>query len=436
MADQSHQPVSPLPATRLPFYYGWIMLPVTVVGTFAVSPGQTFGIAEFKGALLRDLALSETQLSALYMVATFLAGLMALVAGAAMDRFGLRRAITISVILLGVSCVFASGVSGVVSVFVAFLLLRVFGHGVLPLMVGNTLAMWFRRRLGFVTGIVGVGSAAAVAGVPALYLWLINTLGWRQAWIVVGLVTCLIMLPIMAFVFRNRPDDVGQFVDGDSCPDEGGISKPAGPDVAVDDGSFDLAGARRTGMYWCLLGLHLVHGMVFAAVMFHRVQIFESHRLTAGDSAVMFAIFCACSAVAQLVAGSAADRVPLNRLLAGSSACVAAALVVLINMDSILAAYAFGGLYGLGTGTEIVGRNTAWPICFGTRHLGKIKGRAVMVTVIGSSLGPFIVGVSFDQFGGYNPAVWMLTAVYGVITLAMVLVATPQRVSGSRGEGG
>ncbi len=422
MKGAPDEPANPSRTTRLPFYYGWVMLPVTVVGTLALCPGQTFGVAEFKGALLRDLQLSETRLSGLYMVATLLAGLTAMVAGAAMDRFGLRRAITVTAILMGASCLFASRVQGMVSLFIAFTLLRVVGHGAMPLMVGNTLAMWFRRRLGFVTGIVGVVTAAATAGVPAIYLWLIDTFGWRQAWIVLGIVTWVMMLPIMAFVFRNRPGDVGQQVDG------GGrhANEPKNRPAAGSESSFDLAGARRTRAYWCLLALSGAHGMVFAAVMFHRVQIFEAHQLTAANAVVMFALFCACSAAAQLLSALLADRVRLNLVLVVSSATAAAGLVVLVGMDGLTGGYAFGCLYGLSVGAEVVGRNTAWPIYFGTRHLGKIKGSAAMVTVIGSSLGPFIVGASYDQLGGYDPAIRLLAGVYGVVAVAMLFAARPR----------
>ena len=427
MDDAPGTSTSRLPASRLPFYYGWVMIPVTVLGSVVVCPGQTFGIAEFKGALLRDLDLSETSLSGLYMFATLLAGLTAMVAGAAVDRYGLRRAITITVVLMGASCVYASRVQGMVSLFVAFTLLRILGHGALPLMTGNTLAMWFRRRLGLVTGITGVGSASVAAGVPALYLWLINSFGWRTALVILGAATWAIMLPIMAFVFRNRPIDVGQHVDGAATDDHHETMEPAKRAQLTEGASFNLSGARRTRAYWILLALSGAHGMIFAAVMFHRVQIFESHDLTQADAAAMFALFCLCSAAAQLLTAFFADRVPLNLILTCSCAGVTAGLLVLIHLDSLFAGYAFGCLYGLSTGAEVVGRNTAWPIYFGTRHLGKIKGRAAMVTVMGSSLGPFIVGVSYDHLGGHNRALWLLAVVYGVIACAMLFGGRPRR---------
>jgi cyanate permease len=293
-------------------------------------------------------------------------------------------------------------------------------------MMGNTLAMWFRRRLGFVTGMAGVINALATAGVPALYLWLIGTFGWRGAWIVLGVGTWVLLLPIMAFVFRNGPGDVGQHTDGAASDSNRHDGASAGQ--TADETSFTLSGARRTRAYWCLLALSGAHGMVFAAVMFNHVQIFEANRLTAGNAATMFLLFGACSAAAQLLAGLLADRVPLNLMLVVSSVAATAGLVVLVQADGLAGGYAFGCLYGLSVGTEVVGRNTAWPIFFGTRHLGKIKGSAAMVTVIGSSLGPFIVGASPDSLGGYGPAILLMAGVYGAVAVAMLFAARPRGV--------
>lgn len=398
------------------FYYGWVMVGVTVLGGLALAPGQSYGIGEFKHSLLTDLGLGESMLSSLYGAATFIAGFTAIFAGVAMDRFGLRRAITVSVLLLGASCFFASRVTGPVSVFLAFLLLRTFGHGVLPLMTGTTLAMWFRRRLGFVNGLTGVLVTAMAAGIPPLYIALIAAYEWRQAWVILGIGTCAVMLPIMWLLFRNRPEDVGQHLDGD--PDDTPNSRrhlDAAPDVI-----FDLPAARRTRAYWCLIALHSVHGMVFAAIMFHRVQIFEDRGHTVGQAATMFALFSLCAAGMQFVGGLMADRLPLRFLLACTSFFTAAGLLILGVVDGIAGAYLFGALYGLGTGTEIVARNTAWPRFFGTSHIGKIKSRGTMAAVLGSSVGPVIAGASFDQFGSFAPAIILLSVMYGGVGVAML----------------
>ena len=104
-----------------------------------------------------------------------------------------------------------------------------------------------------------------------------------------------------------------------------------------------------------------------------------------------------------------------------------AAVVVLTQMSTLTMAYAFGVMYGLSTGAEIVGRQITWPIYFGTKHLGKLKGFSAMSAVCGSSLGPFALGWSFDNLGGFGPALWCLAGVYAVIAMLMPMAAQPRR---------
>ncbi len=408
------------PANRL--FYGWIMVALTIVLGVTTFPGQTVGVAEFNKFFLEDLDLNRTRLSGAYTLATVLAGLTAMVAGAAMDRYGLRRSIIVVVVLMAGACAFASQVVGLWSVFFAYLLLRVFGHGALPILASNTLAMWFHKRLGLVTGITGVIGSILTAGVPAAYIWLITACGWRGAWGVLGLVALIVTLPLAIVLYRNRPADVGQQMDG--------MAEAAGDEIGSTDRSaeqgLDVRGAMRTRAYWILLGLSAAHGMIFAAVMYHRVQIFEARGLPHRHSAEMVAVVSILTAAAQLVAGFLADRLRLHLMVAVSSLVVAVSLGLLARLDGVAFGLAFGAMYGLGTGIEIVGRNTIWPRYFGRRHLGKIRGSAITATVIGSGLGAFLPGWTYDRMGSYEPAIWILAGVYAAVAVAMPCAAKPR----------
>ena len=63
----------PALSARLPFYYGWVMLPVALAATVAATPGQTIGIAAYNESIRADLGLSLGELAGIYMIATFLA---------------------------------------------------------------------------------------------------------------------------------------------------------------------------------------------------------------------------------------------------------------------------------------------------------------------------------------------------------------------------
>ncbi len=155
-------------AARLPFFYGYVMIPVAMAVQIASSPGQTFAVSAFKPALLEALALSHTQFSFAYMTGTMLAALPLSLVGPLADRFGLRIVTSVVVVALAATCLFASTVSGIVSLLLTFWLLRFLAQGSMSLLSGNTLSMWFRHRIGRVSAVMSIGMALAFATVPDL----------------------------------------------------------------------------------------------------------------------------------------------------------------------------------------------------------------------------------------------------------------------------
>ncbi len=92
-------------AARIPFFYGWIILPVVLAVQVASSPGQTFGVSIFNPYIRADLGLSHSEISGAYMLGTLLAALPMVYVGSLMDRHGPRRILAGVVALFGLTCV-------------------------------------------------------------------------------------------------------------------------------------------------------------------------------------------------------------------------------------------------------------------------------------------------------------------------------------------
>ena len=419
-------PPRPTP-TRKPLFYGWAMLAVAILALFACYPGQTVGIAAFNPSICESLSLSQSRLAGAYLVATLVAGCAAFLVGAVSDRHGLRSTITVVVVLLGVSCVGMAQVSGLVSLFFAFLVLRVLGHGALPLLVDNTLAMWFHRRLGLVSAVKNVAAAAAVAAVPSLNLLLIHSFGWRWAYALLGIAVLVVVPPLLILVYRERPEDVGQRLDGitesAASPITDGLSSTTGP--CSPSFELSLAAASRTRAYWIMIAQYFATGMVWAGTVFNILPLFESHGLTDQQAATTLAVFAISMAAMQPFAGLLSDRLPLNLLLSISSAAVTLAMGILLKMDTVGMAYTFAVSFGLGCGLAGVAGSTLWPRYFGRTHLGKIRGGAQAALVVGSSIGPFLVGASFDYLGSFDVSLLVFLGANALLTLATLFATRP-----------
>jgi len=178
-------PVQPLP-TPPKVFYGWVMLGIAILAQAASSPGQTYGVSIFNEPMRQSLGLSHSHLASAYMLGTLCASLPIAWFGGLMDRHGLRAMLMVGVTAFSLSCVLTACVNSWLTLFGAFFLLRLLGPGALSFLSGNTLSHWFHRRLGLVEGLRQLGSAVSLGLSPALNLWLVQTVGWRGAYVSLG----------------------------------------------------------------------------------------------------------------------------------------------------------------------------------------------------------------------------------------------------------
>ena len=153
-------------AKRLRIYYGWLIVPVSILGSFATSPGQTYMVSIFNPSFRNALSLNLSQLTGAYMLGTILASLPQPYIGYWSDRVGIRRMLILVLILFSLACVFIAQVNSLFMLTLAFFFLRMFGQGALELLSTNMLPMWFRERLGRVSGINNVVVRLLIGTVP------------------------------------------------------------------------------------------------------------------------------------------------------------------------------------------------------------------------------------------------------------------------------
>ncbi len=200
-------------ATRRPFFYGWLILPLAMLAMVASSPGQTFGVSIFNEPIRLSLGLSHTQMAAAYTLGTLLGAVPIMYIGVLMDRHGIRR--TMLGVLSGVflACLLISAAQNWLMLAMGFFFLRMLGPGALSLLSGSALPFWFDRRLGLVEGLRSVGHAGSMATIPMLNLWLVSEYGWRGAYALLGCGIWLVLFPLYLVLFRDRPEEVGQSID-------------------------------------------------------------------------------------------------------------------------------------------------------------------------------------------------------------------------------
>jgi len=410
-------------AKKLRFYYGWLIVPVSILGTFATSPGQTYMVSVFNPSFRDALSLSLSQLTGAYMLGTILASIPQPYIGYWSDRVGIRRMLILVVVLFSLACVFISQVNSLFMLTLAFFFLRLFGQGALELLSTNMLPMWFRERLGRVAGIKNVVGRLLIGSVPIGVLAIIKQVGWRGTYMLAGAVVLGVMLPVALFIYVGRPEDIGEEIEGVDSPQEP-VSVKLRTSTPVND--FTLKEAMESRAYWILVLSWIAWAAIATAITFNLLPIFTELGLSEEAAAGMFSLLMIASAIFQIPGGALADSVDLKWLVSGALGLYSLAVGALILMPPAMAIMAYTLALGIGQGLFGGLGNTVWVRYFGRTHLGKIRGSVWTASVAGSSIGPFLMGLAFDRFGNFRFSLIVVASVLAVLAVAG-LWATPPK---------
>jgi len=392
------------------------MLPLAGVVQVLTIPGQTLGVSLFNPYFRSDLGLSALQVSFAYMLGTLLASVPQTYIGALFDKYGLRIGTALITVLLGGTCMAVSQVSGVVTLFLGFFLLRMLGQGALSLSASNTLAMWFNRRLGRVAGIKSLGVGLAFGLAPGGILFLIQRYGWRTSYVLFGVAVWGIILPLLFLLYRNRPEDVGLICDGNSEEVEEDQSSGA-------EASLNLRQALGTRAYWIMGWVVGCWAMVGTGFMFHIVPFTKELGLGESDAVAVMFYYWTLFAVFQFIGGFLADRFPLNFLMAASMAMIVVGLFVTAGAKLSAQAQLGGGLLGGAQGLMAAASATLWVRYYGRAHLGKIRGSINTSIVAFSALGGIVIDLLRVKTGSYQ-GVFSLFIYIFVPAIVLALFAT------------
>jgi MFS transporter, OFA family, oxalate/formate antiporter len=381
---------------RSPVFYGWIVLAAGTFGIMATLPGQTVGVSVFLDEIIRDLGLSRSLVSTLYLVGTLVGSFVLPFVGRFIDRRGPRLTVIVVAAAFALACVWMGLVQGVVMLLIGFTLIRALGQGSLSLVSLHVINVWFVRRRGLAIGLAGIGMAAATAIFPIAIEGLIRDVGWRQAYMLLGAAVALTILPIGASFYRGHPERFGYVPDRTTA-------SAARLAPAADEPSYTPEAARRTWTFWIFITGALLGSCLGTGLVFHHYSILAASGIDRVTAAAAFVPFGVVSAVANLGTGYLMDRVQPRFLLSVMTLALGASLVMAPFITGPSTLLAYGVLLGLRGGMQSAIGGSVMAYYFCRAHIGAIKGIATTMLVVGSAFGPLLFSLGLDVSGSYAP---------------------------------
>lgn len=404
-------------------FYGWKMVFAAASLQFIQSMMLHQAFGAYVAILIQDKGWSKTSVSGASAMMSMEAAVIGPILGWFLDRFGSRGVIKVGVILFGIGFMLLSQIDSLLSFYGAVIVIAIGSSmaGYFPLNVG--VIQWFEKKRARALSMVGLGLALGGMFVPVV-AWSIESIGWRETAFGCGVLAIVIGYPL-ACVFRRRPEDFGETVDGlgvqRGTVDVSGVQ----PETNVEP-EFTAKQALRTQAFWLLSAGHGVALMVVTAVNTHAINHMRiSLGYTIAQAAFYITLMTGFQVIGVLLGGILGDKLQKNR--------VAAVCMTMHMVGMLMLTYALGPVmlvlfaifHGLAWGIRGPFMQAIRADYFGRKSIGMILGLSAMLTAVGQVSGPLLAGIMGDATGNYDLGFTVLALIAGAGTFLFWFAKPP-----------
>lgn len=376
------------PSTTNPqgeFRRGWSILFASFVGVtvgLTALPFYTYGV--FMVPLQAEFGWSRGQIQLALLFQTIGALGMAPIVGWACDKFSVRPVALIS--MAAYALVFAALsllTENILQYYFSLVMLGIAGSGTIPITWTRAVTGQFKNNRGIALGIALMGTGLTGFFAPGIAASIIESHGWRTAYLALAMAPGLIGLPII-FIFFRAPKSA----------QAGG----AAPLVGVS-----FTAALRDYRFWVIaVGFFLLSFGIGGSIP-NLFPIFVDAGYAPAQAAKFVALIGASVIVGRLATGFLLDRfwapaVAASLMVLPAVSCVMLALGALTPSNAYLSTI----LIGLAAGAEFDLIAYLASRYFGLKNYSKIYSLLYAAFSLGAASAPGVFGFMFDRYGNYD----------------------------------
>ena len=425
-------------------FYGWWNVAAGFVGmglSYAMFTVFAFGV--FVKPLENEFGWTRGELSFAITMTNFAVVMASPCLGFIIDRFGVRRVLIPSVMLMGLAVASMALLSASLWHFYAlYFLVPLLGAGTLPQSYSRVLIAWFERRRGIALGLSLAGFGVGAMLVPVVAQLLIENYGWRMAYAGFGAAVLALALPMAVFILRESPKQMGYAPDGEAVQTSGtgaatlpGSREPgggSGNEAAPAAAGLSCRAAAHTRSFWLILVSFMLVGIGITSVIAHLVPMLTDRGVAATDAALYMSSLALGLIAGRVLAGFLMDYFFAPYVAACFLLGLLAGIVILASGAVGVPVFVAAVLVGMATGSEISEIAYICSRYFGPRAFGLIYGLMFSAFQLGSMVGSPLMGLYHDHAGNYAGALWVVAALVAVgIVLIALLGPYPDKLQGT-----
>jgi len=314
------------------------------------------------------------------------------IVGWLIDKYGVRRVLLPSIILLGlVTCSMSMLNSSILGFYVGICLMGILGAGTGIGSFSKVLLGWFDKKRGLALGVglsgVGVGAFFAPLFIEAMA----DAYGWRGAYIALGGSIMVISGVVCFFLLKNSSSEMGLSRDGvvEASHEQ--------RDRTYDKTGFSVKEASSKAVFWLLLGSFFLIGITMSGVLVHLKQLLIVSGIEVADATRVLSLLGVAIIFGRIMAGYLMDRIfaPYVAVMFFIGPIIGYFIFLqgVTSFDAIIAIV----LIGLATGAEFDILSFFTSKYCGMKNFGVLFGWLFAAFQLGHSLGAYLTGYAIDQ---------------------------------------
>ena len=374
--------------------------------TFFSSFGQSFFLGLFNESIRNELNITHGQFGSIYASATLLSSIILIWVGKKIDDFDVLKFSFFVISLLAISTFIFSKINSVAFLFVAILLMRFSGQGMMSHTASTTISRYFTNTRGKALSTGWFGLSTAEFLMPVTIIYALTIMDWRNIWIIIS-VAIILFLPLVSY-FLVKEVKLSSREDDNEVIKEN-IKQWKRSEV-IKDYRFIIIALNMLAMPWIATGIFVYQSFILSAKNWGEYTIAQS-----------FMVYSIASVLTLFVAGYLIDKFTSRKLLIYMNIPFLISLLILIYFQSPVSSFFFLGLIGISNGFANVLGSSTWAELYGVKFIGSIKALTTALMVFSTAFGTALFGLMID-FDFSIEQISMISGGYILISLILLFL--------------
>ena len=394
--------------------YAWTRLLVSLA-LMTIGGVAMYSVTVVLPRIQAEFGVARADASLPYTLTMMGFGLGGILMGRLADRFGVMVPVLIGAVGLGLGFIVAGSAGNLWQFSLAQgILMGLLGTAATFAPLVADTSKWFTRRRGIALAICMSGNYLAGAVWPPIIQHFVQSVGWRQTYMGIG-VFCGVSMLLLGLLLRRRPPVSGLPIESPAQSlasrqsghqSERACERPLGLPPAVLQGLLSVAGLS------CCVAMSMPQ--------VHIVAYCGDLGFGAARGAEMLSLMLGMGIISRLASGWISDYIGGLRTLLLGSALQGIALLLFLPFDGLVPLYLLSGMFGLFQGGIVPSYALIVREYFTPGEAGARVGTVLMATLFGMALGGWMSGKIFDLTGSYRAAFFNGIA-FNLLNISIVL---------------